>query len=64
MVIGELVLELLKGEDARCLNALSLASSGIHNTSEIHMYARLSKGSILKDPQNWGVVEYGTLECK
>lgn len=43
MTIGELVLELLKGEDARCLNALSLASSGIRNGSEIHMYAPVGR---------------------
>jgi hypothetical protein len=43
MAIGELVLELLKGEDARCLNALSLASSGVHNASEIHMYALVGR---------------------
>lgn len=38
MTIGEAGLELLKGADAKCLNALSMASSGIHNASEIHMY--------------------------
>ena len=37
MTIGEVGLELLKGADANRLNALSMASSGIHNASEIHM---------------------------
>ena len=41
MAIAEVVLELLKGADSKRLNALSMASSGVHNASEIHMYARI-----------------------
>ena len=37
MTIGEVGLELLKGDNARRLNALSMASSGIHNGSDIHV---------------------------
>jgi hypothetical protein len=38
MTIGEVGLELLKGVNARRLNALSMASSGVHNASQIHVY--------------------------
>jgi hypothetical protein len=55
MTIGEVGLELLKGADARRLNALSMASSGVHNNAGIHVYVSirppllvdsLSKGSL------------------
>ena len=42
MAIGEVVLELLKGADAKRLNALSMASSGVHNVSQIHMYVLIA----------------------
>jgi hypothetical protein len=38
MTIGEVALELLDGEKAPRLNALSMASSGIHVGSELHVY--------------------------
>ena len=39
MTIGEVALDLLDGAGASRLNALSMASSGVHTHSDIHMYA-------------------------
>jgi len=39
MTIGEVALDLLDGAGAPRLNALSMASSGVHAHSNIHMYA-------------------------
>ena len=38
MTIGDIALELLSGDKAPHINALSMASSGIHTDSELHVY--------------------------
>jgi hypothetical protein len=38
MTIGDIALELLSGDKAPRINALSMASSGIHMDSELHVY--------------------------
>lgn len=43
MTIRDVGLELLKGEEARCINALSIPSSGLHEENDIHMYVSLPR---------------------
>ena len=38
MTIGDVALELLKGDKARRFNALPMASSGVHVGSDLHVY--------------------------
>lgn len=38
MTIGDIALELLAGDAAPRINALSMASSGVHTNSELHVY--------------------------
>ena len=47
-------------------DCMATLAGSVLNTMADPFYSkpRLSKGLILKDPQNWGVVKWSTLECK